>query len=148
MHSRRGFEVQMLAAPRHLHHLYQKAGMLRSISFFLPVILCSICNLPPPQARLLIDGLVYQRLAQWDGAQQKWYYVQPVTGKSQWEVPTEPFIPTPASTPHSIASPGPYNAPRADSLAPSESEATKELQEVRNGTWRTNDSYSVCEGAV
>lgn len=81
-------------------------------------------------------------LAQWEGSSKKWYFVQPATGKSQWDIPTEPFIPTPSSTPHSIASPGPYGAPRAGSLAPSESEATREFEELRSGKWRTGENYS------
>ncbi|EER27462.1 hypothetical protein CPC735_027980 [Coccidioides posadasii C735 delta SOWgp] len=82
-------------------------------------------------------------LAQWEGTLRKWYFVQPATGKSQWEVPTEPFIPTPSSTPHSIASPGPYHAPRAASLAPSETEAaSREFQELRSGKWPGSGSFS------
>ncbi|KAI2425258.1 hypothetical protein LOZ52_004578 [Ophidiomyces ophidiicola] len=82
-------------------------------------------------------------LAQWEGTLRKWYFVQPATGKSQWDVPTEPFIPTPSSTPHSVASPGPYHAPRAASLAPSETEAvSKEFQELRSGKWASSGGFS------
>ncbi|EEP79275.1 predicted protein [Uncinocarpus reesii 1704] len=82
-------------------------------------------------------------LAQWEGTLQRWYFVQPATGKSQWEVPTEPFIPTPSSTPHSVASPGPYHAPRAASLAPSETEAaSREFQELRSGKFSGTSGFS------
>jgi hypothetical protein len=51
------------------------------------------------------------RLAQWESKTKQWNYVQHATGHTQWELPTEPFIPTPSSTPRSIASPGPYHPP-------------------------------------
>lgn len=88
---------------------------------------------------------VNKRLAQWESRHQRWYYVQRATGESQWEVPTEPFIPTPTSTPHSMASPGPYEAPRA-SLPPSDAEAIIELMDVRSGKnrWSNGGSYPVC----
>lgn len=50
------------------------------------------------------------RLPQWEGVQRKWYYVQRATGKSQWEIPTEPVILTPSTTPTSIGT-GPSQAP-------------------------------------
>ncbi|KAK2800753.1 hypothetical protein FQN51_005893 [Onygenales sp. PD_10] len=80
---------------------------------------------PPPS---LPEGW----LAQWEGVNRKWYYVQRATGRSQWEVPTEPFIPTPSSTPQSVASPGPYHPPARGSLPPHD-EATNELRNLRGG---------------
>ncbi|KAL1959066.1 hypothetical protein VTO42DRAFT_3307 [Malbranchea cinnamomea] len=87
-------------------------------------------------------------LAQWESRSQRWYYVQRATGRSQWEVPTEPFIPTPTSTPQSVASPGPYHPPSAGNLPPSDAEATQELIDVSTGAnWRpssgsfTNNPY-------
>lgn len=50
------------------------------------------------------------RLPQWEGVQRKWYYVQRTTGKSQWEIPTEPVVLTPSTTPTSIGT-GPSQAP-------------------------------------
>lgn len=50
------------------------------------------------------------RLPQWEGVQRKWYYVQRATGKSQWEIPTEPVVLTPSTTPTSIGT-GPSQAP-------------------------------------
>ncbi|QQK44508.1 WW/Rsp5/WWP [Penicillium digitatum] len=47
---------------------------------------------PPPQ---LPEGW----LPQWEGVGRKWYYVQRTTGKSQWEIPTEPIVLTPSTTP-------------------------------------------------
>ncbi|OAX84027.1 ATP-dependent (S)-NAD(P)H-hydrate dehydratase [Emergomyces africanus] len=76
-------------------------------------------------------------LAQWEGVSRKWYYVQRATGRSQWEIPTEPFIPTPSSTPQSVASPGPYHPPRMGSLpAQDTTEATRELLNLRGGNLR------------
>ncbi|KAL2004816.1 hypothetical protein VTN00DRAFT_3089 [Thermoascus crustaceus] len=49
-------------------------------------------------------------LAQWEGISRKWYYVQRATGKSQWELPTEPVILTPSTTPTSTGT-GPSRAP-------------------------------------
>ncbi|KAJ5541627.1 hypothetical protein N7494_006703 [Penicillium frequentans] len=49
-------------------------------------------------------------LPQWEGVQRKWYYVQRATGKSQWEIPTEPVVLTPSTTPTSIGT-GPSQAP-------------------------------------
>ncbi|KKZ63213.1 hypothetical protein EMCG_02418 [[Emmonsia] crescens] len=76
-------------------------------------------------------------LAQWEGVSRKWYYVQRATGRSQWEIPTEPFIPTPSSTPQSVASPGPYHPPRMGSVpAQDTTEATRELLNLRGGNLR------------
>ncbi|KAJ5167700.1 uncharacterized protein N7482_003294 [Penicillium canariense] len=58
---------------------------------------------PPPQ---LPEGW----LPQWEGVQRKWYYVQRATGKSQWDIPTEPVVLTPSTTPTSIGT-GPSQAP-------------------------------------
>ncbi|KAF3386853.1 hypothetical protein F1880_001270 [Penicillium rolfsii] len=58
---------------------------------------------PPPR---LPDGW----LPQWEGVQRQWYYVQRATGKSQWDVPTEPVVLTPSTTPTSIGT-GPSQAP-------------------------------------
>ncbi|KAJ5925617.1 hypothetical protein N7454_008256 [Penicillium verhagenii] len=49
-------------------------------------------------------------LPQWEGVQRKWYYVQRATGKSQWDIPTEPVVLTPSTTPTSIGT-GPSLAP-------------------------------------
>ncbi|CAG8103287.1 unnamed protein product [Penicillium salamii] len=57
---------------------------------------------PPPQ---LPEGW----LPQWEGVRRQWYYVQRTTGKSQWEIPTEPIHLTPSTTP-SIGG-GPSQAP-------------------------------------
>lgn len=62
------------------------------------------------------DTLTYLRLAQWEGVSRKWYFVQRATGKSQWEIPTEPVILTPSTTPGSIGA-GPTQAPRVVSPA-------------------------------
>lgn len=62
--------------------------------------------------------LPYYRLAQWEGVSRKWYYVQRATGKSQWDVPTEPVILTPSTTPGSVGT-GPTQAPGAGSGAES-----------------------------
>ncbi|QSS62394.1 hypothetical protein I7I51_02131 [Histoplasma capsulatum] len=76
-------------------------------------------------------------LAQWEGVSRKWYYVQRATGRSQWEVPTEPFIPTPSSTPQSVASPGPYHPPITGNIpAQDTTEATRELLNLRGGNLR------------
>lgn len=56
------------------------------------------------------DGSRGDRLAQWEGISRKWYYVQRATGKSQWELPTEPVILTPSTTPTSTGT-GPSQAP-------------------------------------
>ncbi|KAJ5721836.1 uncharacterized protein N7483_009770 [Penicillium malachiteum] len=58
---------------------------------------------PPPK---MPDGW----LPQWEGVQRKWYYVQRATGKSQWDIPTEPVVLTPSTTPTSIGT-GPSQAP-------------------------------------
>ncbi|KAJ5584688.1 uncharacterized protein N7459_004488 [Penicillium hispanicum] len=58
---------------------------------------------PPPR---LPEGW----LPQWEGVQRKWYFVQRATGKSQWEIPTEPVVLTPSTTPTSIGT-GPSQAP-------------------------------------
>ncbi|PGH17712.1 hypothetical protein AJ80_04720 [Polytolypa hystricis UAMH7299] len=75
-------------------------------------------------------------LAQWEGQSRKWYYVQRATGKSQWEIPTEPFFPTPTSTPHSMASPGPFNAPQIGQ----DSEATNEFNAL-GGNVKTSKRF-------
>ncbi|KAH8698338.1 hypothetical protein BGW36DRAFT_460280 [Talaromyces proteolyticus] len=49
-------------------------------------------------------------LAQWEGVSRKWYFVQRATGKSQWEIPTEPVALSPSTTPGSIGV-GPTQAP-------------------------------------
>ncbi|KAJ5887585.1 hypothetical protein N7495_007626 [Penicillium taxi] len=58
---------------------------------------------PPPR---LPEGW----LAQWEGVQRKWYFVQRTTGKSQWEIPTEPILLTPSTTPTIIGT-GPSQLP-------------------------------------
>lgn len=70
------------------------------------------------------------RLPQWEGVQRKWYYVQRATGKSQWEIPTEPVILTPSTTPGSIGT-GPSQAPpsRPSTNSPQISLARKTLAE-------------------
>ncbi|KAK2746203.1 hypothetical protein FQN57_003325 [Myotisia sp. PD_48] len=67
-------------------------------------------------------------LAQWHGQSQKWYYVQPVTGISVWEVPTEPFITSTSNTPYSAASPGPFSVPLPGISSSTEAEEWKDLQ--------------------
>ncbi|BDD55863.1 hypothetical protein MAP00_001347 [Monascus purpureus] len=57
---------------------------------------------PPPP---LPEGWI----AQWEGVSRKWYFVQRTTGKSQWEIPTEPVL-TPSTTPTSTGT-GPSRAP-------------------------------------
>ncbi|KAJ5357710.1 hypothetical protein N7541_004868 [Penicillium brevicompactum] len=65
---------------------------------------------PPPQ---LPEGW----LPQWEGVRRQWYYVQRTTGKSQWEIPTEPIHLTPSTTP-SIGG-GPSQAPQqANNITP------------------------------
>ncbi|KAJ5989196.1 hypothetical protein N7481_004406 [Penicillium waksmanii] len=66
---------------------------------------------PPPQ---LPDGW----LAQWEGVQRKWYFVQRATGKSQWEVPTEPVVLTPSTTPTSIGTGPTYPPSRPSTNSP------------------------------
>ncbi|KAJ6008861.1 hypothetical protein N7522_003877 [Penicillium canescens] len=61
---------------------------------------------PPPR---LPEGW----LAQWEGVQRKWYFVQRTTGKSQWEIPTEPVLLTPSTTPTPLG-PGPSQAPNSN----------------------------------
>lgn len=57
------------------------------------------------------------RLPQWEGVRRQWYYVQRTTGKSQWEIPTEPIHLTPSTTP-SIGG-GPSQAPQqANNITP------------------------------
>ncbi|KAJ5390883.1 uncharacterized protein N7496_001951 [Penicillium cataractarum] len=58
---------------------------------------------PPPR---LPEGW----LPQWEGVQRQWYYVQRATGKSQWDIPTEPVVLSPSTTPTSIGA-GPSQAP-------------------------------------
>ncbi|KAJ5305942.1 hypothetical protein PENANT_c015G04990 [Penicillium antarcticum] len=62
---------------------------------------------PPPR---LPEGW----LAQWEGVQRKWYFVQRTTGKSQWDIPTEPVLLTPSTTP--IPGPGPSQAPNLSQM--------------------------------
>ncbi|KAJ6141339.1 hypothetical protein N7470_010235 [Penicillium chermesinum] len=78
---------------------------------------------PPPR---LPEGW----LPQWEGVQRKWYYVQRATGKSQWEIPTEPVILTPSTTPTSIGT-GPSQAPpsRPSTNSPQVSLVRKTLAE-------------------
>lgn len=66
--------------------------------------------------RHLLTNTLCDRLAQWEGVSRKWYFVQRATGKSQWEIPTEPVILTPSTTPGSIGA-GPTQAPRGASPA-------------------------------
>ncbi|KAJ5754066.1 uncharacterized protein N7511_008219 [Penicillium nucicola] len=62
---------------------------------------------PPPR---LPEGW----LAQWEGVQRKWYFVQRTTGKSQWDIPTEPVLLTPSTTP--IPGPGSSQAPISNKI--------------------------------
>ncbi|KAJ5235531.1 uncharacterized protein N7469_004699 [Penicillium citrinum] len=66
---------------------------------------------PPPQ---LPDGW----LPQWEGVQRKWYFVQRATGKSQWEIPTEPVVLTPSTTPTSIGTGPTYPPSRPSTNSP------------------------------
>ncbi|KAJ5542235.1 hypothetical protein N7535_004658 [Penicillium sp. DV-2018c] len=63
---------------------------------------------PPPK---LPEGW----LPQWEGVRRKWYYVQRTTGKSQWEIPTEPVILTPSTTPTPIGT-GPSSIPQSNPI--------------------------------
>ncbi|CEJ56674.1 hypothetical protein PMG11_02874 [Penicillium brasilianum] len=53
-----------------------------------------------PQCPILTEDA--SRLPQWEGVQRQWYYVQRATGKSQWDIPTEPVVLSPSTTPTSI----------------------------------------------
>ncbi|KAJ5373031.1 hypothetical protein N7517_005037 [Penicillium concentricum] len=74
---------------------------------------------PPPQ---LPEGW----LPQWEGVRRKWYYVQRTTGKSQWEIPTEPIVLTPSTTPTPGAGPSqePTSHPTSSSTRGLESVGT------------------------
>ncbi|KAJ5824978.1 WW/Rsp5/WWP [Penicillium robsamsonii] len=88
---------------------------------------------PPPQ---LPEGW----LPQWEGVRRKWYYVQRTTGKSQWEIPTEPIVLTPSTTPTPGA--GPSQEP---ALHPTSS-STRELESVgtmAGGTYSAADSARI-----
>jgi hypothetical protein len=61
---------------------------------------------------------VYLRLPQWEGVQRKWYFVQRATGKSQWEIPTEPVVLTPSTTPTSIGTGPTYPPSRPSTNSP------------------------------
>lgn len=75
------------------------------------------------------------RLPQWEGVQRQWYYVQRATGKSQWEIPTEPVVLTPSTTPTSIGT-GPTQAPpsRPSTNSPQVTATGKSLVEHMEST--------------
>ncbi|CAG8160730.1 unnamed protein product [Penicillium nalgiovense] len=89
---------------------------------------------PPPQ---LPEGW----LPQWEGVGRKWYYVQRTTGKSQWEIPTEPVVLTPSTTPTPMGA-GPTQEPRSHPT----SNSTRELESVdttAGGTYSAADSARI-----
>ncbi|EPS29604.1 hypothetical protein PDE_04554 [Penicillium oxalicum 114-2] len=86
---------------------------------------------PPPQ---LPEGW----LPQWEGVGRQWYYVQRATGKSQWEIPTEPVIMTPSSTPGSIGA-GPSQAP-SNTTTPSH--YTTETHQSMEGSMKPVSSFA------
>ncbi|KAJ5502536.1 WW/Rsp5/WWP [Penicillium fimorum] len=91
---------------------------------------------PPPQ---LPEGW----LPQWEGVRRKWYYVQRTTGKSQWEIPTEPIVLTPSTTP----TPGTGLSREPTSHLTSGS--TRELESVgtiAGGTYSAADSARISVG--
>ncbi|KAJ5787692.1 hypothetical protein N7457_002682 [Penicillium paradoxum] len=87
---------------------------------------------PPPQ---LPEGW----LPQWEGVQRKWYYVQRTTGKSQWEIPTEPVVLTPSTTPIPIGT-GP-------SLTPTPHLTSDSNRAAESGDTMTGGSYSAADSA-
>ncbi|KAJ5143901.1 uncharacterized protein N7515_002688 [Penicillium bovifimosum] len=87
---------------------------------------------PPPK---LPDGW----LPQWEGVRRKWYYVQRTTGKSQWEIPTEPVILTPSTTPTPIGT-GP-------SPAPSSNPINDGTRQVNTGDKMVGGKYSAADSA-
>ncbi|CAG8890606.1 unnamed protein product [Penicillium egyptiacum] len=89
---------------------------------------------PPPQ---LPEGW----LPQWEGVGRKWYYVQRTTGKSQWEIPTEPIVLTPSTTPTPMGA-GLSQEPRSHPT----SNSTRELESVdttAGGTYSAADSARI-----
>ncbi|CAI7651610.1 unnamed protein product [Penicillium glandicola] len=91
---------------------------------------------PPPQ---LPEGW----LAQWEGVRRKWYYVQRTTGKSQWEIPTEPIVLTPSTTPIPIGA-GPSQEPASHPTS-----STREVESVdtmAGGTYSGADSARISVG--
>ncbi|CAG7968189.1 unnamed protein product [Penicillium salamii] len=84
---------------------------------------------PPPQ---LPEGW----LPQWEGVRRQWYYVQRTTGKSQWEIPTEPIHLTPSTTP-SIGG-GPSQAPH---------QTNNSTRGVESGNNTAGDNYPAVDSA-
>ncbi|KAJ5194262.1 hypothetical protein N7491_001598 [Penicillium cf. griseofulvum] len=92
---------------------------------------------PPPQ---LPEGW----LPQWEGVGRKWYYVQRTTGKSQWEIPTEPIVLTPSTTPTPSGA-GPSQEPRSHPT----SNLAREVESVdtmAGGTYSVADSARISVG--
>ncbi|KGO46808.1 WW/Rsp5/WWP [Penicillium expansum] len=92
---------------------------------------------PPPQ---LPEGW----LPQWEGVGRKWYYVQRTTGKSQWEIPTEPIVLTPSTTPTPMGA----GLPQEPKLHPT-SGSTREGESVdtmAGGTYSAADSARISVG--
>ena len=88
--------------------------------------------------------ITLDRLPQWEGVGRKWYYVQRTTGKSQWEIPTEPVVLTPSTTPTPMGA-GPTQEPRSHPT----SNSTRELESVditAGGTYSAADSARISVG--
>ncbi|KAJ5171252.1 uncharacterized protein N7500_004035 [Penicillium coprophilum] len=86
---------------------------------------------PPPQ---LPEGW----LPQWEGVRRKWYYVQRTTGKSQWEIPTEPIVLTPSTTPTPGAGP---------SQEPTSHPTNSNTRQMESVDTMTGGTYSVADSA-
>ncbi|CRL18337.1 WW/Rsp5/WWP [Penicillium camemberti] len=89
---------------------------------------------PPPQ---LPEGW----LPQWEGVGRKWYYVQRTTGKSQWEIPTEPIVLTPSTTPIPIGA-GPSREPTSHPTN-SSTRGVESTDTMAGGTYSAADSARI-----
>ncbi|KAJ5963914.1 uncharacterized protein N7479_003790 [Penicillium vulpinum] len=89
---------------------------------------------PPPQ---LPEGW----LAQWEGVRRKWYYVQRTTGKSQWEIPTEPIVLTPSTTPTPSGA-GPSQEPTSHPTSNS-TRGMESVDTIAGGTYSAADSARI-----
>lgn len=88
--------------------------------------------------------IISDRLPQWEGVGRKWYYVQRTTGKSQWEIPTEPIVLTPSTTPTPMGA----GLPQEPKLHPT-SGSTREGESVdtmAGGTYSAADSARISVG--
>ncbi|KGO77715.1 WW/Rsp5/WWP [Penicillium italicum] len=92
---------------------------------------------PPPQ---LPEGW----LPQWEGVGRKWYYVQRTTGKSQWEIPTEPIVLTPSTTPTPMGA-GPSQEPTSHPTSGSTREV-ESADTIAGGTYSAADSARISVG--